>query len=894
MVIHVQTGAVPSCLHAARSVPFAWRDEVRAQLESMEHQGIIQRLGDEPSEWCHPLVIVPKPKGGLRICVDLTKLNQYVDRAYYPMKTPKDAVAEVPNTARYFSTLDATHGYWQVPLEEASQKFTTFITPWGRFKFLRAPMGLVSTGDEYCRRGDLALAKIDNLQKVVDDILLHDRTFPGHVQRTWDVLSRCQEQGITLNPSKFQFAQEEVQYVGYVVSRDGIAADPSKLSAIRDFPAPTNIKELRSFMGVVNQLGDFCDRISTTADPLRSLLKSRSVFQWLPEHTTAFQATKEALLSPPILAHFDPSLPTVLQTDASRRKGLGFALLQQHGSTWRLVQCGSRFLTDTESRYAMVELELLAAVWAVMKCRIFLLGLPTFTLVVDHQPLIPILNQQTLDMVENPRLQRLKAKLGMFVFNAVWRRGADHAIPDALSRAPVTDPVPEDDTLASEVQLHVRAIKCVAASTISEDPSPGSTTADPLIHRLEDVAASDPDYLALIQAVLDGFPAGKDHQHPELAQFRKLKRDLTVDGNLVLFGCRIVIPKKARSDVLTQLHVSHQGIVRTKQRARQAVYWPGLTVDIERVVRSCATCQELLPSNQREPLQRDPMPTRVFEEVSVDIFSWAGNQYLVYVDRLSGWPSIAVWYRKDPSSKMVIKVIRECFVSMGVPNKLRSDGGPQFASAEFSSFMSRWGVEHAMSSPHFPQSNGHAEAAVKAMKHLVMKCTVHGNLDDEAFDKALLEWRNTPSAQGSSPAQILFGHPLRSLVPTHRRAFATSWQRVAVAMDKEVSAAKYASRYDVSSKVLHPLSVGSEVVVQDVRSRRWNRGGTIVSKGRRRDYTVKLPSGRTLWRNRRFLRAVPGESLDDAADTASAVDTVATQPRRSSRVRKAPKRFADY
>ena len=170
-------------VYSARPIPFAWRDQVHESLKEMEAQKIIAPLVIVPSVWCHPLVIVPKSNGKVGICVDLTKLNKHVSRSHYALKSPKEAVAEIPRSARCFSTLDATHGYSQVPLEEASQSRTTFITPWGRFKFLRSPMGLVSTGDEYCRRGDLVLADIDNLQKVVDDVLAYNAAFPDHVRR---------------------------------------------------------------------------------------------------------------------------------------------------------------------------------------------------------------------------------------------------------------------------------------------------------------------------------------------------------------------------------------------------------------------------------------------------------------------------------------------------------------------------------------------------------------------------------------------------------------------------------------------------------------------------------------------------------------------------------------
>ena len=164
-------------------------------------------------------------------------------------------------------------------------------------------------------------------------------------------------------------------------------------------------------MGLVNQLGGFTNKLSDAAEPLRSFMKPKNAFLWTPMHDNAFNEVKRILCSLPVLAPFDPKLPTMLQTDASRLKSLGFVLLQRHGDNWKLTQAGSRFTTNIESRYAMVELELLAMVWAVEKCYLYLQGLPAFDIVVDHKPLESILNNQTLDMMDNPRIQRLKEKL---------------------------------------------------------------------------------------------------------------------------------------------------------------------------------------------------------------------------------------------------------------------------------------------------------------------------------------------------------------------------------------------------------------------------------------------------------------------------------------------------
>ena len=172
---------MPFAVHTPCQIPFTFRDQVKEELDSMVAQGIITPTGDEPSEWCHPLVVVPK-NSGVRITVDLTKLNSQVSRPIHPSPTPFAAVRSVDPKARYFTTADALCGYWQMELAEEDQKLTTFITPYGRFQHCRGPMGFTTTGDTFCLRGDMALQGMQNYVKVVDDILLYDEDFFTHLQ----------------------------------------------------------------------------------------------------------------------------------------------------------------------------------------------------------------------------------------------------------------------------------------------------------------------------------------------------------------------------------------------------------------------------------------------------------------------------------------------------------------------------------------------------------------------------------------------------------------------------------------------------------------------------------------------------------------------------------------
>lgn len=855
--VYLKENVVPYAIFSPRKIPFAWRQQVKDELDEMCQKKIIQAVEDSPADFVSPLVVVQKPNGKLRICVDFTKLNIYVKRPTHPFKAPWDAVSNIDRKANYFSTLDATNGYWQLELDKESQSLTTFLTPWGRFKFLRAPMGLVSSGDEYCRRGDSALSGIGNIQKVVDDILAYDETFEQHFTRIVQILDRCRAEGITLNENKFIFAKPEVSFVGYKITSQGIKADPKKVDAIKNFKRPENITQLRSFMGLVNQLGSFSSNISRAAIPLRTLLKIKNEFLWTAVHDQSFDNVRNALVEPPVLAHFDPSLPTALHSDASRLHGLGYVLLQKHDDTWKLIQCGSRFLTETESRYAMIEIELLGITWAVTKCRIYLLGQDSFKIVTDHKPLLSILNDQTLDGIENPRLQRLKEKIAGYSFVAEWKKGSDHLIPDALSRNPATFPT-EEDLVAEDSKNSVNSfvIRKISIADNTEESTRISHLQDPMLLKLEECAKQDTTYQKLKNQIQIGFPEFKKNLEDILKPYWSIRNDLSCENELLLKGCQVIIPANARKMTLERLHDSHQGIERTKRRARQTVYWPSMGNDIRNIVENCEICQTIRPSLANESYMSDPLPDLPFHDVSADLFSYAGKHYMVYVDRLSGWPIVCQYGNKEPNSSKIISDLRKIFADTGVPLRFRSDNGPQFASYEFKTFLKLWNVSLCPSTPYYPQSNGHAEAAVKSMKTLLKKSVHEGKLDEQKYFASLLEWRNTPKIDGRSPSQVLFGHPLRSLVPAHFKSFSSEWQNAADLCDRKSAQYKKntCNLYNKSAKDLKPIPVGSTVRIQNPISKLWDTIGTVVDVGETRNYTVKMPSGRLFVRNRRFLR----------------------------------------
>ena len=341
-------------------------------------------------------------------------------------------------------------------------------------------------------------------------------------------------------------------------------------------------------------------------------------------------------------------------------------------------------------------------------------------------------------MIDNPRIQRLKEKLSGYVFHVSWRRGKDHAIPDALSRAPCKDPEPLD-VITEDTKIFLERKISAIFQGGEQGEERGQHLIDPILQEIKESTESDEASQELIKALQNDF--ANSRLHSSIKHYKKLKDQLSVEDGLILLDShRIVIPQAKRREILAKLHSSHQGIERTKRRVQQTVYWPGIN-DIQNVVEACNACQKNLPSLQKELMMSDSPPSRPFEDVSADLFCYAGKSYMVYVDCLSGWIKIAK-FRQDPSAQQVISTIRRYFIDAGVPVHICTDGGPQFASNKFRQFLLRWGVNHALSTPHYPQSNGHAESAVKAMKSLVAKSAESGDIDSDEFCEGLLEWLN--------------------------------------------------------------------------------------------------------------------------------------------------------
>jgi hypothetical protein len=446
---HITLGndAKPYAIHTPRKIPVCYEKAAKQQLDNMEVQGVISRV-EEPTEWCAGMVIVPKASlddddagtpvqrdegDKLRICEDLTQLNKCVMRNRHIMPDVNSTLAKLKNSV-IFSKLDANSGFWQIKLDEASRKLTTFITPWGRYCFNRLPYGISSAPKYFTLKMQSILEGIPNVLVLMDDILVHGPTQEEHDATLEAVLKRLSAENVTLNKKKCSFSCSSVKYLGHVVSGEGIQPDPDKVNAIQNFKVPSSIPDVQRFLGMINQLAKFVPHVATVTKPIRDLLVKSNEWVWGHAQETAFQTLKRIITSDSVLKQFNPDAETVISSDASM-VGLGAVMKQrQSDGTMAPIMFASRSLTPTEQRYATVEKEALAVTFAAEKFNQFLLG-KEFHVEVDHKPLVPLLGEKALDQLPI-RIQRMRMRLLRFQFTISHVPGKQLVVPDALSRAP--------------------------------------------------------------------------------------------------------------------------------------------------------------------------------------------------------------------------------------------------------------------------------------------------------------------------------------------------------------------------------------------------------------------------------------------------------------------------
>ena len=924
--LHIDPDATPVAIHSPALVPIHWQEKVHADLERDVRIGVLEKVPpNTPTTWCSRMVVTSKADGTPRRTVDLQPLNKCSVRQTHHVPSPFHLADQVPQNTKKTVT-DAWNGYHSVPLREEDRHFTTFITPWGRYRYKVAPQGFLASGDAYNHRFHAIISDFANKVKCVDDTCMWEKSVEAAFIQTCQWLDLCARNGITLNPQKFQFAQDTVDFAGLTITPTNICPSAKFLDAIRDFPVPTDITGARAWFGLINQ-GAYAFAMTKQMKPFRALLKPSTKFTWNDDLTHTFEKSKEIIIQEMRdgVRLFDPDRLTCLSTDWSV-EGIGFFLMQKYCDCllrtpaccpdgWKLCLVGSRFTHPAESRYAPIEGEALAVAYALHQTRYYVLGCKDLLVATDHKPLLQILNNRSLTEIDNRRLLNLKEKTLGYRFSIIHVAGKKNLGPDAVSRYPAG--TPDRLTLPGEPSeidsLDVTAVSCretlASLCQHSEDEDIANDTAmvmeaSQTLYAVSNVVtwdmvrestASDPTLVELMNHIISGFPTDCRELAVEHRPYYRYAASLCVVDGVVLLGQGIVIPPALRGPILDALHSAHQGVSVMRARANDTVYWPDINVDIARVRDQCMSCHQMAKSNPMQPPSDIKTPEYPFQMICADYFTFNNTDYVVVVDRYSNWPMV---FKSESGADGLIRRLRETFVTFGIPEELTSDGGPQFTAGKTQEFLRSWGVNHRLTSVANPHANCRAELAVKTVKRMLMDNTTStGSLDIDKFQRAMLTYRNSidPDTK-ASPALILFGRPIRDAIPILMGRYSPHETWKELMSHRELALAKRHSRehekWSEHTRKLPPLRVGDHVFLQNLTGnhpRRWDRTGTVVEVKQFHQYVVRVDgTGRVTLRNRQHLRKFipynkrvdPLQGLDHDPSASTRVDpaTVTRNP----------------
>ncbi|UYV81030.1 K02A2.6-like [Cordylochernes scorpioides] len=798
-------------IQLARRIPFALKKPVEMELKSMEEQKIISKV-DQPAEWAHPMVIIKKPNGKVRICMDPRELNPWIKMEYRQLPAPEGIIADI--TKSPICCIFYTGGeILLVPFDHWTPMMSRGLDPIGAM-----------TGCSFSVQQDNFWAVgIEGVKVYMDDIIIYGNSLTEHNSRLITVLEIARKNNLKFEFNKMQLAQEKVKFIGHEISKNGISADPSKLEAIQKIKRPMDKTSLQRFLGTVNYLAKFMHNLADKTVLLRQLLKKNTLWTWNEAIEKEFIELKNLVSNPPVLGLFDPHRKVTLSVDASQH-GLG-AVLMQEG---RPIAFASASLNNTQKKYAQIEKELLALWYGCQRFNYHLYG-RKFTAQTDHKPLLAILKKPLEEL--SPRLERLVLKLMRYDFNLEYVPGKVIHTADTLSR----DSISEEtiDTSDLDLQNTIMTLNLKVTTKRYQE----------ILRDME----SDEEMIKLRDHIMNGWPIHKKSVDYAVKPYWHCKEELYIWKDLICRGQRLVIPKVQRESILQTLHMSHQGISACKNRAHEAIYWPGLDREIEEMVYKCRICQESQPSQRKEPLIPHEIADYPWQKVAIDFFYLDQSVFIIIVDYYSSFPEVIKV--ASTSAKEILPVLKSTFARHGIPEIIITDNGPPFTSQDFTNFTNEWDIEHKTSSPGYPKSNGLVERMVQTVKKQLKKC----RQDNTDPYMCLIALRTTPSNNLPSPAQMLMGRNLRTLIPMKttklKPAFISTEN---ILQQKRENQYKMKEYYDRNAKILPKMSSGEQVNAKT--SNAWRPATIIGEANQPRSYIIQNNEGRMLKRNRVHLR----------------------------------------
>ena len=734
--IHLIPDATPAYVPAYR-VPVSRRSKVDDAVRDMLEKDVIEPAA---SPFNAPLLLVPKANGEWRVVVDFRKLNSLTVPDRHPMPVLTDLLQSLGDSNEVFSTIDLQSGFFQVELEERSRPYTAFTTSRGQYMFKRMAMGLRNSPLTFTRLMNSVLAGLmgNSVFCYLDDVIIASKTIQEHLDTLSQVLSRFAQAGLKLKLSKCSFLKRQISFLGHRVDREGIHTLDDKISAVCKFPTPTNVDQIRSFIGLAGFYRQFIKGFSQIAQPLSALLKKNVPFTWSDDQEKAFLTLKHALCNAPVLAFPDFERDFTLCTDASAT-GLGAVLMQpdKHGKM-RAIAYASRLLNKAELNYAVTHKEALAVVWALRHFRDLILGfrIHVFT---DHYAVTELFNGHSL----TGKFARWQLTVQEFNPSFSYLPGKCNTVADALSR--ITAPVSlltDTQSLPTleEIKTHQRA----------------DSFCSKLIYFLESGDASN---------------LPKMHMSPLAFTLKDdvlfKSANIPSEDESLHSVSQLVIPSSLIEVILYHVHDSplagHPGKDRCFRQAQKAYFWPTMRKDITRHCLLCHSCAQHRPSIHFESKNLAyPIPHAPWDSISVDILKLPltenGYQYLlVCVDSFSRFTILVPL--KDKSARSVSQaIINEVICTYTSPRVLLSDNGTEFNNSILKEICDVFQIKKCNIIAHSPQANGKVERANRRILDILRHITVSSSTWDTWISLVACSLNSAiHSASNESPHFILYG-----------------------------------------------------------------------------------------------------------------------------------------
>jgi len=728
----VDTGDARPIKQSPRRPPLAAKESEDEILNDMLSTGVIEPSN---SSWASPVCLVKKKDGTFRFCIDYRRVNAVSKKDAHPIPDIQDALDHLRG-AKYFATFDLLSGYWQLGLTERAKERSAFCTRRGLFHFTRMPFGLSGAPGSFCRLMSIVLR--DLLWVVclcyLDDIIIYGRTPEELLERLRMVLDKLRDAGLKLKPSKCVLFKTEIQYLGHLVSADGVNPIPNKIQALKDWPTPHCIRDVRAFFGLASYYRRFVKGFATIAEPLTRLTRKQTRFVWTEEAQEAFDKLKQALIDATSLAFPYSELPRILDTDASD-VAIGAVLSQNLDGVERPIAFFSRVMNQTQRNYCTTRRELLAVISALQHFRHYLLGAKVI-LRTDHHSL------KWLKTFKRPEgiLARWVETLAEFDVEIEHRPGRLHSNVDGVSRPFCkqcegkeakmrwVDELERADELAEPLGI----LRASLAPEISDAEIQEMQTEDsdlgPVIEWLE--AGDNP--------TLDSL---KSHSLETRNLWAQVPTVHLLDGVLVRKPSddphvQLVVPHCMRKRLFEFTHAgplaAHLGAQRTYLQLKPTYYWPGMRKDIHIWYRRCEICARSRGPPTRHHGQLQKVVTGApLDVVAVDILSGLptttdGNRYiLVLTDYFTKWA--CAFPLPDAEASTCMRAMYDgFFAQFGLPRQLHSDMGKNFESKLFHELCQITGITKSRTTPFHPQCDGQTERMNRTLLQM-LRCTADDN-----------------------------------------------------------------------------------------------------------------------------------------------------------------------